>query len=174
MKTISNPAAFRVSVFLLLAVVMIPSISSGQEDQLLEREMEEFDRIAKENGYVGLYKNGGIARFLYRVKHGDQMSSGLNKFFWSDISANDNRLDAKFEAIQLFDGLIIYDLNDFKGNEVIRFTIIVPSVEGEAFLEGQTLRHRMHVYTGNITYTTVLGVERTIPLFKPVAFEEVD
>ena len=155
--------------FLLAATVCL---AADQKTKSLKPSKENYDRIAKEIGYKGLY-NAGIARFLYMVKHGQEdMNNGLKTFFWSDISENDKILDDKFEAMQLLDGFILYNLNRYKNGEVIQFTIMVPVVDGEPFLEGQTLRKKLHTYVGNTTYLTVMGVERTVPVFQQIDITE--
>lgn len=137
------------------------------EKRKQEEQRRSIGEKAKAAGYTGLHERG-IARFLYKVKHGGSLEEGLGYVFWSGISDNEKRLDAKFEATQLIDGMVLYSLVEYTKNETIDFTIMVPDRSGGMFLEGQRLRDSCHTYTGNGRVTTVLGVERIIPIFEPL------
>lgn len=132
-----------------------------------ENQKEVINEAVKKVGYKGVFDKG-IALFLYKVKHGENLSDGLNYVFWSDISDRDAKLDAKFTASQMLDDNIIYDLAVYQSKETIEFTIIVPGKANELFLEGQMLRSNCHSFIGTAQYLTVLDVKRTVPIFEEI------
>ena len=87
---------------------------------------------------------------------------------WSRPTSIDESLDKKFKISQVLEDSLIYDLSEFASGELVQFTIIIPKKQGELYLEGQALHGEYFTYTGNITYTTVLGTNKTVPVFKPV------
>jgi len=157
-------------LFVLAGSFIAVSYAGGDCSYSAERAV--IDKAAKKAGYKGVF-DIGIARFLYKVKHGAQLKDGLNYVFWSKISAKDAKADALFEAYQLVDEVIIYSLSEYSSsqNELINFTIMVPKERDDLFLEGQHLRSACHAYTGNVEYVTIFGVKRTVPFFKPVCNE---
>ena len=145
----------RLLIVVLAMVLSAPVISGSLNERLVN------------SGFKGLNKNG-IAKFLYEVKHGESLATGLNMAFWSDQSDKTRKQDAMFEAAQLVDGYIIYKLFSSKGDEDIEFTIAVPSSGTDDFLTGMRLRDRCHSYTGNLKFTTGIGTDEIIPAFKPI------
>ena len=87
---------------------------------------------------------------------------------WSRRTSVDASLDKKFTISQVLEDVLIYDLSEFSDDELIQFTIIVPKKQGKLYLEGQVLLGEFFTYTGNLTYKTVIGANRTVPVFEPV------
>lgn len=143
-------------VILLLMLFLVAGVASSNN----------LESIVKKNGYAGLSELG-IGRFLYKVKHEGGLGDGFNKVFWSDISDKDADVDERFEAIQIVDGYIIYEVSDWNGDELVEFTIAVPGKES-LYLTGQKLQHRCHSFEGNLKFEAALGGDIIIPLFKPV------
>jgi len=123
--------------------------------------------ILTDNAFNGVYPKG-IAAFLYSAKHEGSLNEGINYVFWSELSKKSKRQDKMFEATQLVDGYIIYELSDWHNDEAIDFTIAVLKNENDLFLKSQTLRNKCHIYTGNLEFKTLSGGTEIIPTFKPL------
>ncbi len=156
-------------------------IKREKEKARIKREKEKQERIKREEekafkivsnkaaklGYKKVLKLG-IVRFLYKVKQEGGLKEGLNLLLWCRPTSIDASLDKKFKISQVLEDVLIYDYSEFIDDELVQFTIIIPKKQGELYLEGQALLGEYFTYTGNLTYITVLGANKTAPVFKPV------
>lgn len=116
----------------------------------------------------------GIARFLYRVKHGkNNLEEALKAILWCKPGSHDAKLDRLFEVFQILEYDVIYHLSEFDKDKLIEFTIIMPKEQKRLYMEGQKLSGEYFTYVGPFTYTTVLGAKRTIQIFRHVDLDWV-
>lgn len=149
--------------------------SKSEEKERKRKEENAFKNVSNKAAKLGYKKvlKDGIAGFLYRVKHGGiNLEEGLGALLWSKRGSADERLDKKFTISQVLEDALIYDLSELNDDELIQFTIILPKEQGKLYLEGQVLLGEFFTYTGNITYQTVLGTNKTVPVFKPVEIDD--
>jgi hypothetical protein len=143
----------------------------NEKKEKKHKEIKAFNIVSNKAAKLGYKKviKVGIAAFLYKVKHGtNNLEDGLKALLWSKPGSADERLDKKFTVSQVLEDALIYDLSEFDGDELVQFTIIVPKKQGKLYLEGQVLLGEFFTYTGNFTYTTVFGANKTVPVFKIV------
>lgn len=143
------------------------------EQEALKAKLNELDAIAIGEGFKGLNKEYGVARFLYFASKNGNLEDGLNQVFWSNLSQKDLKSDQKFKLSQVVDGLEIYQLDEWGGisNGWISLSIAVPAESMP--MEGQRLKHEFYIFEGNIEFSTVVGTTRIVQKFSPIdIFEE--
>ncbi len=147
-------------------------IKTKKEIEEKKREEEKaFTIVSNKAAKLGYKKvlKVGIPTFLYQVKHGKiNLEDGLNVLLWSKPESLAARANSHFKLLQILESTLIYNLSDYAKGELVEFTIIVPKERGKSYLEGQVLRGEYFTYTGDITYQTVLGANKTVPAFKIV------
>jgi hypothetical protein len=160
----------------------------SQEEARIKREKEKEEKKRKEEKAFQAVSNKaaklgykkvlpyGIARFLYKVKHGKiNLKEGLDALLWCKPESDDVKLDNLFEISQILEDAVIYHLSNFHSakDELIEFTIIMPREDGALYMEGQKLSGQYFTYVGPFAYTTVLGARRTIQIFEPVKLPDI-
>lgn len=111
----------------------------------------------------------GVGQFLYNVMKGNtQLEDGLNALLWSKPDSPGREFDKNFTISQILDDVLIYNLWEWSDydSKYITFTIIIPKKAKKLYLEGQILDAEFFEYVGNLTYETIIGAKKTVPIFK--------
>jgi hypothetical protein len=142
----------------------------AEQARIAKAEIDKLDALsdaAVVQGYKGLNKEVGPARFLIDAMRGASLEDGLNQVFRTQRSNWEGGADDLFRLSQVVDGWQIYDFSRWTGEEWLRFSIAVPD-DGGFTMEDQHLKEGFYVYEGPVEFTTVTGVSRRIQVFKPV------
>ena len=109
------------SILILIGLLSFPSTVMAEE----EKAFNIVSKKAVKLGYKKVLKVG-VAIFLYGVKHGkNNLEDGLNVLLWSKPGSASERADKLFTISQILEDVLIYDLSDLYGDELVQFTIIV-------------------------------------------------
>lgn len=133
--------------------------------QAREDRLNAISDAAVDLGYRGLNREAGIGWFLVGVLRGQPLEAGLRQVFWTELDDTNRQLDDFFRLGQVVDGFQIFEFSESTNQERYDFTIAVPD-DGDLTLEGQRLKDGFYAYEGNLEFTTVLGVARSIQVFR--------
>jgi len=142
-----------------------------EKQKTLNQEIARIDTLAKSMGYSG-YENENIVSLIYKT----QKEGGLEKYINQVIGCH--KLDPgpcniwypKLKAVQILNNGVLYSYAEYSRGEVVSFSVFAEKEPGKIYQEGQAFNNTFYVFTGMVSYTTVLGAKKTVPSFAKAKF----
>ncbi len=134
-----------------------------------KKEDNRIDKKAKKLGFTG-YSKMNISQLIYKT----QKNGGLENYINSVVgcSALDkvscNRLNSKLQILQILDNGLIYHFYKYTNNEPFEYMIFTNKLKSKIYQEKQKIDDGFYVFRGMIKYTTILGIQKSIPKFEKV------
>ena len=121
--------------------------------------------MAKLAGYAG-YIGTSIIRMLYKAgKHGG-LEQHLNKEIGcTELDKSPCSRYKYLKVIQVTEKGFLYSYSRHRRTKYYGTTIFADKTPGKMYLEGQPFENQLYVFKGMITYTTILGVRKSVPHF---------
>ncbi len=140
------------------------------ERKTIKVEVARLNTAAKSFGYSG-YENKNIINLIYTTQKDGGLEKYLNKVVGCHKFNQQNckRSYAKLKAIQILDDAVLYSYSKFVGGSIFDFSILANKEKGKIYQEGQAIKNTFYVFTGMYSYKSVLGVTKTVPVFKSVS-----
>ncbi len=143
-----------------------------EKQKILDQEIARIDALAKSVGYSG-YEDENIVSLIYKT----QKEGGLEKYINQVIGCH--KLDQgpceiwypKLKAIQILNNGVLYSYSEYSRGEVVSFSVFAEKEPGKIYQEGQAFSNTFYVFTGMLSYTTVMGAKKTIPSFSKAKFK---
>lgn len=134
-----------------------------------EKEMEEIDTKSKMLGFKG-YSRENLVSMIHKTQKEGGLENYLNKVV--GCTKNNNKPCKKWypkvKAIQILNEGVLYSFSEFNGSNLFSFIIYVERELGKIYQEGQALDNSFLVFTGMLSYSTVTGIEKSVPQFRRV------
>ena len=139
-----------------------------------EAEIERIDQLAKANGYKG-YNGKALTRMLYETQREGGLEDYVNMLVGCHqyYTAHCENTYPLTRVVQIIDNLLLYRFAEYADDEWIDMRFMVAKEDNKLYQEGQSLgQNSFYIFVGLKYYTTVTGIEGSVPLFEVVKLDE--
>jgi hypothetical protein len=130
------------------------------------------DLKAKQLGYKK-FTTLGVTSVMYHTQNGEHLEDYINTVLGCSQlrMTNCNDLNSNLRVSQVLDDIVIYNYFEDMGNGILDYSIATKKERGRIYQENQRFDNDFYVFSGMFSYTTILGVKRSIPYLKKVKLQ---
>ena len=120
------------------------------------------------------YYDSSVLTFVFRAQQAKIDIGEYDGFVVGCMPVDEKKCEAqykKFKAIQVLEDAVLWSFNELvTGGEIANIQVLTTKTDGRVYLEGQNFVNQFYAYGGLYSYETVLGAQRTVPIFVPMQF----
>jgi len=79
-----------------------------------------------------------------------------------------DKWNSKLKVSQVLKDSVIYRFFEYIDGEILEYSIITKKEPNKIYQENQRFDNGFYIFTGMFTYTTILGVQKSIPKLKKI------
>lgn len=151
-----------------------------QEKKLKKKKEQEFiakaeqrnidiDNKIKKLGYGG-FTEGHVTRLMYLTQKNGDLNKYLNHAMGCSALEQKkcDKWNSKLKVSQVLKDSVIYRFFEYIDGEILEYSIITKKEPNKIYQENQRFDNGFYIFTGMFTYTTILGVQKSIPRLKKI------
>jgi len=151
-----------------------------EEKELKKKREQEFiakakqknidiDNKVKKLGYSG-FTEEHVTRLMYLTQKNRNLNKYLNQVIGCSALEQQecDKWNSKLKISQILQDSVIYRFFEYIDGEILEYSIITKKEPNKIYQENQRFDNGFYVFTGMFTYTTVLGVQRSIPRLEKI------
>ena len=130
---------------------------------------KEIDLKVKKMGYKG-FTGMGITSLIYNTQQNGNLATYINSVVGcSELRKQDcNDLNSNLKVSQILDDSVIYRYFEMVDGKLLEYSIIVPKEANKLYQINERFDNGFYVFTGMFNYTSVIGVNMSIPKLKKI------